>query len=814
MLRFPDFQVKIAERWFVLAGVALLGGITLAGLVVTIYAAWLFHDLPDASELADYRPATATRVYAGDGTLIGEFSDERRIYVPYDQIPLPVVQAFLAAEDRNFFNHGGIDVSGLGRAMFKNVFNAVSGRRLEGGSTITQQVAKNVLLTNESSINRKVKEAILANRLEATLTKQQILELYLNEIFLGYRSYGVAAAAYNYFGKSLDQLTPDEAAFLAALPKGPNNYHPKRHPGAAKGRRDWVLGEMAQSGWLTPAQLEQARTRPLVTQDAPRRAQYADADFFVEEARRQAIARFGKEEVNRGGYYLRTTLDPELQSAARDALMKGLENYDRRHGWRGPWGTTDFADGWQQTALRGTRPPERRAWEAAAVENVAGNSVRIRTARNDRSGYLLTEDAAWANANRPLKRGDLIFVEARGGQFAIKQVPRVNGALVAIEPQSGRVLAMVGGYSYGLSSFNRATQAKRQPGSAFKPFVYATALEGDYTPASIVLDAPISFAGGPNGTRWSPENYSREYYGPQTLRRGLELSRNVMTVRLAQSIGMKNVVDLSKRMGVADDLQPNLSVSLGAGETTPFNLTAAYAAFVNGGRRVDPYLIELVQNRDGETIFRADDRRCRDCDRPFSGQESPKLEPRGEQVIDPITAYQMSSMLEGVVQRGTAASARGLGRWIGGKTGTTNEYRSAWFVGFSSDIVVGVFIGFDDNRPLGSGETGATGPVPVFTDFMTVALRERPARPFVRPKNAIFRTVNGIEEAFRPGTERRREEERAPAREIPTGPQNYNDILRREQEEAAGLPPSTTPNQPATPPPPKKEPAEDLSGLY
>lgn len=807
--------MKIAERWFVMAGVGLLGAIAFAGVIVAVYAAWVFHDLPDASELADYRPATATRVYAGDGTLIGEFSDERRIYVPYDQIPLPVIQAFLAAEDRNFFNHGGIDVGGLGRAMFKNVINAATGRRLEGGSTITQQVAKNVLLTNESSLNRKIKEAILANRLEATLTKQQLLELYLNEIFLGYRSYGVATAAYNYFGKSLSQLTPDEAAFLASLPKGPNNYHPKRHPGAAKGRRDWVLGEMRQNGFITEAELIAARARPLTTQDAPRRAQYADADFFVEEARRQAIRRFGQERVNRGGFYMRTTLDPTLQSAARDALMRGLENYDRRHGWRGPWGTTDFADGWQQTAMRGIRPPERRAWRAAAVQSVAGNTVRIISAVDGSTGTLLTADAAWANANRPLRRGDLIFVEPRGGQFALKQVPNVNGALVAIEPQSGRVLAMVGGYSYALSSFNRATQAQRQPGSAFKPFVYAAALEGDYTPASIVLDAPISFAGGRGGQRWSPENYSREYYGPQSLRRGLELSRNVMTVRLAQDVGMGNIVELSRKMGVADNLQPNLSVSLGAGETTPYRLTAAYSAFVNGGRRVDPYLIELVQDRDGDTIFRADPRRCRDCGRAFSGQESPRLEARGTQVIDPITAYQVSSMLEGVVQRGTGAGARGLGRWVGGKTGTTNEYRSAWFVGFSSDIVVGVFIGFDDNRPLGRGETGATGPVPVFADFMQAALRERPARPFVRPRNAVFRTVNGIEEAFRPGTERRREEERAPAREIPTGPQNYNEVIRREREEASGQPSTpAAPPPPATPPPPRKEPAEDLSGLY
>ncbi|MDP3403823.1 MAG: penicillin-binding protein 1A [Brevundimonas sp.] len=800
-----------------MAGIGLLGAIALAGLVVAVYAAWLFHDLPDASELADYRPPTATRVYAGDGTLIGEFSDERRIYVPYEQIPTPLVEAFLAAEDRNFFQHGGIDVSGLGRAMFKNVFNAATGRRLEGGSTITQQVAKNVLLTNESTLGRKLKEAILSSRLEATLTKQQILELYLNEIFLGYRSYGVASAAYNYFGKSLAQLTPDEAAFLAALPKGPNNYHPKRHPEAAKGRRDWVLGEMLENRFLTQAAYDEAVARPLTTQAAPRRAEYQDADFFVEEARRQARANpdFG-EQLNAGGFYMRTTLDPSLQTAARDALMRGLENYDRRHGWRGAWGTTDFAPGWQAVALRQTAPPERREWRAAAVESVSGNAVRIRTARDDETGTLLTADAAWANANRALRRGDLIFVERRnGGQFALKQVPAVNGALVAIEPQSGRVLAMVGGYSYALSSFNRATQARRQPGSSFKPFVYAAALEGDFTPASIIVDGPISFAGGPGGRRWTPENYSREYYGPSTLRRGLELSRNVMTVRLANAIGMDKVVELSERMGVSNNLQPNLSVSLGAGEVTAYDLTAAYAAFVNGGRRVQPYLIEYVQDRDGETIFRADQRRCRDCGRAFTGQASPFLEPRGTQVIDPITAYQISSMLEGVIQRGTAASARGLGRWVGGKTGTTNEYRSAWFVGFTTDIVVGVFIGFDDNRSLGSGEAGASAAVPVFTDFMEDALRERPARPFVRPRGAIFRTVNGIEEAFRPGTERRREEEqREQGPAIPAGPQNYNDIVRREQEAAAGTTPGPAAPPPPSPPTPRQEPAEDLSGLY
>ncbi len=804
--------MKIADRWFVWAGTALMGAVAAAGVVVAVYAAYVTYDLPDAAELADYRPATATRVYAGDGTLIGEFSEQRRIYVTYNQVPERVVQAFLAAEDSSFFSHGGIDVSGVGRAMFKNVFNVLSGNRLEGGSTITQQVAKNVLLSDETKLNRKLKEAILAARLETVLTKEQLLELYLNEIYLGYRSYGVAAAAYNYFGKSLDQLSIEEAAFLAALPKGPTNYHPRRRPEAAIGRRNWVLGQMEDAGFITAEQRDAAQARPLNARSAPRRAEYADADFFVEEARRRAISMFGQEEINRGGYYLRTTLDPELQSAARVALMRGLENYDRRHGWRGAWGETDFADGWQEDAVRRQAPPERRTWEAAAVESVEGGTVRVRTAKDDRVGILLSSDVAWSrNSRKPLKRGDLIFVERQGGQYALRQVPAVNGALVAIEPQSGRVLAMVGGYSYALSSFNRATQARRQPGSAYKPFVYAAALEGDFTPASIVLDAPISFPGGPGGKAWTPSNYSRRFYGPQTLRRGLELSRNVMTVRLAQAVGMKNIVDLSKRMGVVDDMQPNLAMSLGAGETTPYHITAAYSAFVNGGRRVDPYLIEVVQDRYGKTMHRADRRACRDCTRSFSGQESPRLQDRGTQVIDPITAYQISSMLEGVIQRGTAASIRGLGPNVAGKTGTTNEYRSAWFVGYSSDIVVGVFVGFDDNRSLGSGEAGASTAVPIFGEFMQTALKLRPARPFVRPKNAIFKTVNGIEEAFRPGTERNVRAD--PVVVEPTGPQAYNDIIAREQNQSPSTPdaPSQTP-APATPP--RKEVPEDLSGLY
>ena len=798
-----------------MAGIAVLGAVAVAGMCLAIYSAYLFHDLPDAGELAEYRPPTATRVYAWDGTLIGEFSQERRIFVPYEQIPPVVVQAFLAAEDRHFFQHGGVDVAGLGRAMAKNVVNLLRGRRLEGGSTITQQVAKNVLLTNDSTIGRKVREAILAQRLEAVLTKEQILELYLNEIFLGYRSYGVAAAAYNYFGKSLDQLTPAEAAFLAALPKGPNNYHPRRRTEAATERRNWILGQMREIGWLTREQEQEAIASPLVVQDAPRRAQYQDADYFVEEARRRALGQFGQD-VNRGGYYMRTTLDPRLQSIARDSLMAGLEAYDRRHGWRGAWGNVQIAEGWQEQAQEESPPRERRRWQAAVVESVSGNNVGILLASDGSSGQLLAADAAWANAGAGLNRGDLIFVEPlEEGGYGLRQIPAVNGALVAIEPFSGRVVAMVGGYSYSLSSFNRATQAERQPGSAFKPFVYASALETEFTPASIIVDGPISLPGA-NGERWNPQNYSRRYYGPQSIRRGLELSRNLMTVRLAQSVGMQRIREDAIRFGAVTDMEPVLSMALGAGETTPLRLTAAYAAFANGGRRVTPHLIELVQDRNGETIWSAERdlepvRACRTCDRNFDGRESPRVPQPGEQVMDPITAYQITSMLEGVVQRGTATQVRVLERPVAGKTGTTNDYRSAWFVGYTPDLVVGVFVGFDDNRSLGEGEVGGVASVPIFVDFMEEAMRDRPVLQFRRPANAVWRNVRGIEEAFRPGTEIAREETRRPSAErqtyAPLDGVPYNPGPRVPEDERPPAPPPIAP-------PPKNDPPEDLSGLF
>ncbi len=780
-----------------MAGVAVLSVIAVAGFSLAIYAAWLFHDMPDAGDLINYRPATSTRVYGWDGTLIGEFSKERRIFVPYEQIPPRLVKAFLAAEDKNFFQHGGIDMSGMGRAMAKNVINAARGKRLEGGSTITQQVAKNVLLGNQATVGRKLKEAILARRLEQTLEKENILELYLNEIWLGYRSYGVAVAAYNYFGKPLSELSLAECAYLASLPKGPDNYHPIRRKAQAMARRNWVLGQMAEIGWVTRAEAEAAMKEDLKVQPGPSRAAYRDADYFVEEVRLRGLNTMGSR-LTEGGYYVRTTLDPRLQTAARVALMQGLEQYDRRHGWRGGWGNVDIVEGWEKAAKARSPASERRGWRAAVVEDAAG---QIRTVEGA-VGSLIGADMAWAKAGRGLKRGDLIWVEpADGGGFHLRQTPAVNGALVAIEPYTGRVVTMVGGYSFSLSRFNRATQAMRQPGSSFKPFVYATALENGYTPASFVTDAPIELRGASADEVWRPQNYNRKFYGSMPLRRGLELSRNAMTVRLAQSVGMKKIVDMATKTGVVDRMEPVLAMALGSGETTPFRLTGAYAAFVNGGRRIQPHLIELIQDRDGKTIFRADRRACPSCKAGYGGEESPRLDLLGQQVMDPVTAYQITSMLEGVVQRGTATQVRVLGRPIAGKTGTTNEYRSAWFVGYSPDLVVGVFIGFDDNRSLGEGETGGVSAVPIFIDFMREALKGVPVHEFKPPRTAKFATVNGIREAFRPGTEPRYEPRIVLPSQSADGPRPYNEIYGA---------PQAAPAAPAAP----ARPADDLSGLY
>jgi penicillin-binding protein 1A len=737
-----------------IAGVACLSLIAVAGVVLSVYAAWLFHDLPDATQLGDYRPPTSTRVYAWDGTLIGEIGKERRIFAPYDQVPPLLARSFLAAEDRKFFEHGGIDLAGLTRAMSRDAFNVLRGRKLQGGSTITQQVAKNILLTGEHSFGRKIKEAILARRIEETLPKTRILELYLNEIWLGYRSFGVGAAAYNYFGKAMNELSLSEMAYLASLPKGPSNYDPIRHRTEALRRRNWVLSQMAEEGYVTRPQAEAAMREDLRVQLRPERTHYRDADYFMEEVRQRAEAAVGKKSEE-GGLYMRTTLDSRLQTQARISLMKGLEAYDRRHGWRGALEHVDLKSGWEKEALSKSPASERRAWRAAVIDRVSGGAAHVRLPQGG-EGELESADVVWARQGKGLAVGDLVFVEPTGNgrTYGLRQVPLVNGALVALDPRSGRVLAMVGGYSFSLSKFNRATQAERQPGSSFKPFVYATALENGFTPASIVLDAPISFAGA-NGQVWSPENYEHESGGPSIFRAGLVYSRNQMTVRIADKVGMRKIRDMAVRAGVVDDLQPVLAMALGAGETTPYKITAAYAAFANGGRRIEPHLIEMVQDRQGQSIWQVDKRDCPHCDQPFNGDESPRLVPQGVPVMDPVTAYQITLMLEGVTTNGTAAAVASLGRHIAGKTGTTNDFRSAWFVGYTPSLVVGTFVGFDDNRSLGNGETGAHAAVPIFIDFMQETLRNMAPEDFKAPKLAKMVSIRGHVEAFQPGTEPR-----------------------------------------------------------
>ena len=795
------------SRRIVAAGVAVLAAGAVAGLCAAIYAAEVFRQLPSAAELADYHPPTATRVYAWDGTLIGEFSKVRRIFVPYDQIPPRLAYAFLAAEDHNFFSHGGVDVGGVSRAMVKDVFNILQGRRPEGGSTITQQVAKNISLSSRVSVARKLKEALLATRLEETLSKTQILELYLNEIWLGYRSFGVGAAAYNYFGKSISQLTLAQCAYLAALPKGPDNYQPVGHKAAAIRRRNLILRDMADLGWVSRTEAVAAMKEDLRVEAAPTRTKYHDADYFVDEAHKQAqqMKSVGAD-LNQGGYYVRTTLDPRLQTAARIALMDGLETYDHRHGWRGAWGHVANAPGWQSATLAHAPPAERKAWLSALVIEAQRNRVRVQTAADNIVGQITPGDMAWARAGKGLAVGDLVFVEsAASGGFRLRQTPQVNGALVAMDPQSGRVLAMVGGYSFSLSKFNRATQAFRQPGSSFKPFVYATALEsGQFTPASIVVDGPISLPGF-GGQTWSPENYEHDFNGPLIFRRGLELSLNTMTVRIAMQVGMSRIVDTAKRFGIVDRMEPVLPMALGAGETTPYRMTAAYAALVNGGRKVSPHLIELVENRSGEMLYQADSRACTGCAAAFSGGDGPEPQPAGAQLIDPITAYQIDTMLEGVALRGTAAAAHAaLGRPVGGKTGTTNDFRSAWFMGFTPQIVVGVFVGFDDNRSLGKGETGAVAALPIFIEFMSEAVKGLPPVELKAPATATFAQVGPNREAFRPGTE--------PRVVAPTDEAVPIDALVTPTPTPPPPPGQALPQPPKAVRPPKAP--DDLNGLY
>ena len=769
---------------------ALLGG---AGVLFIFYH--YGRDLPDYRQLADYEPPTVTRLHAGDGRLLVEYATEKRVYVPVQAIPRRVVNAFLSAEDKNFYSHPGVDFLSVARAIVTNMINLGQDRRLVGASTITQQVAKNFLLTNEVSMTRKVKEAILAFRIENAFDKDRILDLYLNEIYLGFGSYGVAAAALNYFNKSLDELSVAEAAYMAALPKAPNNYHPIRRAAAALARRDWVIGRMLEDGRISFAEAEEAWAQPLrVYRVDP--TEIVKADYFVEEVRRELAQIYGETRLYEGGLSVRTTLDPRLQRIAERVLREGLIAYDRRHGWRGPVAKRDLEAGDWRALLAAVEPPKGSApWTLAMVLGLDAERAEIGLS-DGTTGHVPMAELTWARPwlkgqkvgakpKKPaavLQAGDVVLVEriAAGGAgkadgggkaygegaYALRQIPGINGGLVALDPHTGRVLAMTGGFSYDQSQFNRATQAKRQPGSAFKPFVYLAALDSGFTPATIVLDAPFVIDQGPGQGKWKPANYSRKFYGPTPMRIGLEKSRNLMTVRLAQTIGMDKVIDVARRFGIVDDMPPVLSMALGAGETSLLRLTSAYAMLVNGGRRIDPTLIDRIQDRHGLTIFRHDSRGCQGCQgEAWANQEPPELPDERERVADPASAYQVVSMLQGVIQRGTGRRVRAVGKPLAGKTGTTNQSKDTWFLGFSPDLAVGVFAGFDEPRPLGRRETGSSVSAPVFRDFMAAALEGRPAVPFRIPPGIRLVRINletgrvaragdklVILEAFKPGT--------------------------------------------------------------
>jgi penicillin-binding protein 1A len=759
-------------------------------------SALLWHyskDLPDYSQLQNYEPPVMTRVHASDGSLLAEYANQRRLYLPIQAVPKMVINAFIAAEDKTFYEHNGVDVGGIARAGLAYIQNFGSNRRPQGASTITQQVAKNFLLTNEVSFTRKIKEMLLALKIERAYSKDKILELYLNEIYLGLGAYGVAAASLLYFDKSVHELTIAEAAYLAALPKGPNNYNPFRQRERAIERRNYVIDQMVVIGSISPADGEKAKKEPLNVTTRPTGAHVFAAEYFAEEVRRWVYDKYGEKALYEGGLSVRTTLDPKLQVVARKVLVDGLVKFDESQGYRGPVTKLAVAGDWGPK-LAEVKQLADIGWKLAVVIETSDQSARIGLYPNRDPGGTLTKDritgivpiegVKWAKAtegplkgkvptkvNQVLNVGDVVYVEplnTENNTYRLRQVPEISGGIVVMDPWTGRVLAMVGGFSYDQSQFNRATQAMRQPGSSFKPIVYATALDNGYTPSSLVLDAPVEIDQGPGLPPWKPENYSvGKYAGPSTLRYGIEQSRNVMTVRLAQDIGMPLIAEYARRFGVYDNLPAYLSYSLGAGETTVLRMVTAYSMFDNGGKRIIPTFIDRIQDRYGRTVYKHDQRECRGCNaKSWHNQEEPTLVDKREQVIDPMTAYQITSIMEGVVQRGTATVVRSVGKPIAGKTGTTNDEKDVWFIGFSPDIAVGVYMGYDKPRHIGRGATGGHLAAPVVADFLKIALKDKPAVPFRVPAGIKLIRVDAktgqrvgpnatgrvILEAFKPGT--------------------------------------------------------------
>jgi len=706
-------------------------------LVFLFSTLWYFSiDLPDYKILANYKPPISSRVHAGDGQLIAEYALQKRLFIPYGSIPKNVINSFLSAEDKNFFSHPGVDAKSITRAVLKNLKNFFSKKRLEGASTITQQVAKNFLLTSEVSLKRKIKEAILAFRIERAYSKERIMELYLNQIYLGQGTYGIAAASLEYFDKGVNELSYEEAALLAALPKAPSKYNPYKSVEKAKARRDIVLKNLYENLYISADEYKKFKKKGIKTKKRKIKL-LEEANFYTEEVRRSISNNYGYDELYKGGLSIRTPLNPVYQVKAFKALREGLEEYDKRHGWRGPIVNLKNSD-WQNSIKKFILDKSLN-WKLAKVVDVKQLYVKIEI-ENKELGIIDFKNVNWIRAEsfqNILKANDIIYVKKiKKNKWNLKQLPKINGGIVVMDPYTGRVLAMLGGFSFKLSEFNRATQAQRQPGSAFKPIVYAAALENGFNPSTLVLDAPFVIEQGEGLKTWKPENYGKKFYGPSTLRIGIEKSRNLMTVRIAQKVGFDQISKITENFGIYKNVPELLSVSLGSAETTLIKLTNAYCTFVNGGKKVTPIFIDRIQDRRGKTIFNADKRKCVGCEEiSYLKDDIPTIEDNSEQIISAETAYQITSMMEGAIKRGTGKRLRSLNIPLAGKTGTTNKNIDAWFLGFTSKLVVGVYVGFDDPKSLGKYETGAKAALPIFKKFIKSVVIKKDALPFKVPKN-------------------------------------------------------------------------------
>ena len=706
---------------------------------------WTFsNSIPDYRFLKNYKPPVSSKMYSGNGELVADFSKEKRIFVPYEAIPKNVINSFLSAEDKNFFSHPGVDAKGVMRAIINNIQNIMSSKRLEGASTITQQVAKNFLLTNEVSFNRKIKEAILAFRIERSLSKERILELYLNQIYLGSGAYGVAAASLEFFDKSIKELNYNEAALLAALPKAPSRYNPYRNKDLAKFRRDLVLKNLYENNFIDQNKYLELKDQPIELKKV-KKVFLENAQYYIEDVRKNIIEKLTYDKVYNQGYNINTPINLELQKIATQSLRNGLVAYDRRKGWRGPIKNIKYSKGWYKKVEKKFRLEKSIEWQIAIVKKINQFNSKIET-ENGLQSLINYKDISWTKKEFKdlFKVGDVIYVKKIDtNSYGLQQLPKINGGIVVMNPFTGRVLALSGGFSFKNSEFNRVSQAFRQPGSAFKPFVYALALENEYTPSSLILDAPLVLDQGTDLKKWKPENYGKKFYGLSTLRVGLEKSRNLMTVRIAQNLGVDKIANFTKRMNIYKNPEELLSISLGSAETTLLNLTSAYCSFVNGGKLIKPVLIDRIQDGEGNTIINNENRKCINCDKiSFTGKEFPKIEDDYEKVISPQTAYQLTSILQGVVKRGTGKKLKKLGLNLAGKTGTTNDNTDAWFVGFTSNLVIGVYVGMDNPEPLGKFETGSKAALPIFEEFVKKGVKKSDARPFKIPDEITLMVID------------------------------------------------------------------------